>query len=91
MKFEGAEQAVMEDLIESGVAVHIDGYYGMWDDLSKIDPAADRSLRRLLQRHHITVTTFNDRDLPFRLRREAILIDLLGTIRDSCTATQPAQ
>jgi hypothetical protein len=63
MNIEGAEQFVIEDLVEAGLAGCIDGYYGMWDDLSKIDPDADERFQRLLAEQGISTVTFNDRDL----------------------------
>src|ERR1700722_11571954 len=63
MNIEGAERGVIEDLIAAGIENRVDGYYGMWDDLSKIDPTADREFRRLLGEHRISTITFNDRDL----------------------------
>lgn len=81
MNIEGAEQFVIEDLIDAGLHTSIDGYYGMWDDLSKIDPAADRRFRRLLRHHRISAVTFNDRDLSSRLRRYAIRTDVETSLR----------
>jgi hypothetical protein len=81
MNIEAAEQLVIEDLIEAGLRTSIDGYFGMWDDLSKVDRAADRRFRRLLRDEGITSVTFNDRDLPFALRRLAIRIDIETAIR----------
>ena len=81
MNIEGAEQFVIQDLLDAGVTASIDGYYGMWDDVSKIDPKADKRFRRLLRANGITNVTFNDRDLPYRLRRFAIRTDIETSIR----------
>jgi FkbM family methyltransferase len=81
MNIEGAEQFVIADLIDAGLHASIDGYYGMWDDLSKIDPATDRRFRRLLRDHSISTVTFNDRDLNFRMRRYAIRKDIATSLR----------
>ena len=81
MNIEGAEQFVIQDLLDSGLTASVDGYYGMWDDVSKIDPKADRRFRRLLRANGITNVTFNDRDLPYRLRRFAIRTDIETSIR----------
>ena len=96
MNIEGAEQGVIEDLLDAGLHTSVDGYYGMWDDLSKIDPDADRRFRRLLRDHRISTITFNDRDLvtfddqgltfrlrdlPFVLRRYAIRTDVETSVR----------
>jgi FkbM family methyltransferase len=63
MNIEGAEQFVIADLLAAGLAGEIDGYYGMWDDLSKIDPEADAEFQRVLAAHGISKLSFNDRDL----------------------------
>jgi FkbM family methyltransferase len=63
MNIEGAEQFVIEDVIAAGLDRSIDGYYGMWDDLSKMDPGADERFRQRLRSHGISSVTFNDRDL----------------------------
>jgi hypothetical protein len=81
MNIEGAEQFVIQDLLDTGLTASIDGYYGMWDDVSKIDPKADKRFRRLLRANGITNVTFNDRDLPYRLRRFAIRTDIETSIR----------
>jgi hypothetical protein len=81
MNIEGAEQFVIQDLLDTGLTASVDGYYGMWDDVSKIDPKADKRFRRLLRANGITNVTFNDRDLPYRLRRFAIRTDIATSIR----------
>jgi FkbM family methyltransferase len=103
MNIEGAERGVIEDLIAAGLDGCIDGYYGMWDDLSKIDPTADREFRRLLGEHRISTITFNDRDLVsvrghrlsvrlrgafLRLRRRAIRADIETSVRAGLARTQ---
>ncbi|MGB7053206.1 MAG: hypothetical protein WBG41_16695 [Acidimicrobiales bacterium] len=81
MNIEGAEQYVIEDLVRAGLHTSIDGYYGMWDDVGKIDPKADEHFRELLRASGITNITFNDRDLPYKLRRLAIRSDIETSIR----------
>jgi len=81
MNIEGAELAVIEDLIATGLHRRIDGYYGMWDDLSRIDPILDARLREVLRDHRIAPLTFNGRDLGYALRRLAIRIDVASSIR----------
>ena len=56
----------------------------MWDDLSKLDPAADERLRATLAAHGISNVTFNDRDLAtFEGRRLSLRPrDLLTRVRD---------
>jgi hypothetical protein len=89
MNIEGAEQFVIDDLVEAGV--RIDGYYGMWDDLSKIDPQADDRFRARLHACGIAHLTFNDRDLRYRLRRWAIRYDMETTIRAASRMTVAAR
>jgi FkbM family methyltransferase len=62
MNIEGAEMGVIEDLAEAGMVDLFDGFYGMWDDLYKIDPALDAKFCALLRREKIRNLTFNDRD-----------------------------
>jgi FkbM family methyltransferase len=81
MNIEGAESFVIEDLLESGLHTWIDGYYGMWDDLSKIDPALDREFRALLEANRIHTIPFNSRDLDHWIRRLAIRTDIETSIR----------
>jgi hypothetical protein len=81
MNIEGSEYDVIDDLVRSGVHTAIDGYFGMWDDVSKLDPARDRRFRRLLAGAGITTVTFNDRDLQHPLRCRAIRFALDRAIR----------
>ena len=62
MNIEGAEMQVIEDLATAGMIGQIDGFYGMWDDLYKIDPALDEKFRALMRREGVRTFTFNDRD-----------------------------
>jgi FkbM family methyltransferase len=87
MNVEGAEQFVVEDLVNAGLHEQIDGYYGLWDDLSKIDPDADEAFRRLLREVGISKITFNDRDLPVKSRRFAIRSDMIGSVRAGLVRT----
>ena len=72
MNIEGAEDDVLRDLVESGLAQSIDGYFGMWDDVSKIDVERDAEFRTFLARYRIHTFTFNERDLRWFLRRKCI-------------------
>jgi FkbM family methyltransferase len=76
MNIEGAELFVVEDLIEAGLLPAIAGYFGMWDDLSKIDTSRDDAFRRLLRNHGIHPFTFNDRDLDVPLRARVIRYEM---------------
>ena len=62
------------------MADRVDGYYGMWDDLSKIDPERDAGFRRLLRRAGIHPIAFNDRDLAHPIRVWAIRYDLTTSL-----------
>ncbi|OOG61593.1 hypothetical protein B0E46_16685 [Rhodanobacter sp. B04] len=76
MNIEGAEQFVVEDLIEADMVDRVAAFYGMWDDLSKIDRARDEAFRKLLRHHAIHTLTFNDRDAWHPLRHWAIHLDI---------------
>ncbi len=76
MNIEGAEFDVLRDLVEQGLAHKVDGYYGMWDDLSKLDEAGDRGFRAYLDRHGIHPLTFNGRDMAWGMRRWCIRYDV---------------
>ncbi len=89
MNIEGAEAFVVEDLIEAGMRSRVSGFYGMWDDLSKIDRRKDAAFRQLLRRNGIHTVTFNDRDLGHPLREWAIRYDLTTSLladRARCSA-----
>jgi FkbM family methyltransferase len=81
MNIEGAEWDVVQDLRETGLLPRISGFYGLWDDLSFIDPAADAEFRKLVNELKIRPTTFNGRDLEHPLRCWAIRYDLKTTFR----------
>jgi FkbM family methyltransferase len=83
MNIEGAEMGVIRDLAEAGMVEMFDGFYGMWDDLYKIDPALDAEFRALLKREKIENFTFNDRDtspLAGPRRRDVIRYDIETSI-----------
>jgi hypothetical protein len=81
MNIEGAEPDVIADLVDSGLLGCIDGFFGMWDDLSKIDPQADVRFRSLLARHRIRPFTFNGRDLRVPLRMRTVEYDIRTCVR----------
>lgn len=81
MNIEGSERDVLEDLADSGLAQHIDGYFGMWDDLSKIDRNRDDEFRAFLMRHRIHPFTFNGRDLWYPFRIAAIEYDIATAVQ----------
>ena len=80
MNIEGAEEQVLEDLAEAGMLARVSGFYGMWDDLSKFDAARDAAFRGFLHDHGISTVTFNERDLPRRLRVRAIRYDIATSL-----------
>ena len=81
MNIEGAEFDVIQDLVDHGLAEFIDGYYGMWDDTSKIDPRRGEELRALLTANKIAPFTFNGRDLRFAARKQCIAYDVFTSIQ----------
>lgn len=95
MNIEGAEYDVIQDLVENGLGDRIDGYFGMWDDVSSIDLARDAEFRALLAKHQIRPFTFNGRDLGSSIRRKCIVYHIhtrimhklrrLQQARDNCT------
>lgn len=72
MNIEGAEYDVVKDLVDNMFAKHIDGYFGMWDDLSKIDVQHDKQFRDFLSKNQIYSVTFNGRDMGRPLRVKCI-------------------
>ena len=90
MNIEGAELFVVEDLVDTGLRSKVSGFYGMWDDLSKVDTTKDAQFRRLLRRNGIHTVTFNNRDLGHPLREWAIRYDLTTSLLAD-RATSPAR
>ncbi len=80
MNIEGAEIFVIEDLVQADMADRIAGFYGMWDDLSKIDYVRDAAFRKLLHDKGIATVTFNDRDMGHRLREWSIRYDMVTSM-----------
>jgi len=68
MNIEGAEYDVIMDLIDSGLVKYIDGYYGSWDDVAKIDKERDDEFQVLLEENHISPLCFDERDYKLSLR-----------------------
>jgi FkbM family methyltransferase len=81
MNIEGAEVDVIEDLIESGLCHKIDGFFGMWDDVGKIDPRRGQRFRSLLRQQRIWPFTFNMRDHRSPLRLKAIELEIDTCLR----------
>ena len=80
MNIEGAEYDALRDLHEHGLLDRVDAFYGMWDDLSKIDAELDRDMARFVAAHGIRTTTFNERDFVSGFRVRAIAYDLATSI-----------
>jgi FkbM family methyltransferase len=76
MNIEGAEMDVIQDLAAHDLLGSIDGYYGMWDDAAKIDPARGLAFQGLLEHHGISPCTFNGRDFCFAPRLRLIEYDV---------------
>ena len=73
MNIEGAEYDVIQDLVDNELNNCVDGYFGMWDDVSKIDIKRDAEFRSFLGKHQIHPFTFNGRDLHWSFRRKCIV------------------
>lgn len=76
MNIEGAEEEVVEDLVESGLAPYVDGFLGMWDDVAKIDPERGKKFLRRLREHRIAPFTFNNRDFASSWRLQCITYEV---------------
>jgi FkbM family methyltransferase len=81
MNIEGAEELVIADLAAAGVLERVRGFYGMWDDLSKIDEQRARRFRERLRALNIEPITFNGRDIRHPARLAAIHYDIETSIR----------
>jgi FkbM family methyltransferase len=80
MNIEGAEFDVLHDLADAALTRMVDGYYGLWDDLSKFDEETDREFRRFTAGQGIRPVTFNGRDLRWPWRRRLIAYDLRTSV-----------
>jgi FkbM family methyltransferase len=80
MNIEGAEWDVIKDLIDKDLLQYFDGFFGMWDDLSKIDLQKDKEFRALLKEHKIHTFPFNGRDMKIQIRINLIRKSLLKAI-----------
>ena len=72
MNCEGAEYQILEDLRESGTLDRILGFFGKWDDLSKINLHLDKRFRIFLRKNRIKRVVFCDRDWILNIRLLAI-------------------
>lgn len=75
MNIEGAELDVLRDLIEGGFAGRIDGWFGRWNDVGRVDRRRKDELNRLKQAARIENVSFNDRDSTgkYRVLRECLI------------------
>ncbi len=81
MNVEGAEQGIIADLCGRGLLAIIDGYYGLWDDVGKIDSAAGKAFEADLKHENIAPLSFHDsRDLTHRARRAALKYDFVTAL-----------
>ena len=80
MNIEGAELDILEDLIENDLIKYFNAFYGMWDDMSKIDIHSDKVLRKKMSTHKISPITFNGRDLGDTQRKKWITKSLRSNI-----------
>lgn len=86
MNIEGAELGVIRDLVDSGLASSIDGYFGTWIDVAKkAGPEAEREFEAMIEEQGIESYSFNDVDsrIPFRDRivRYHVLTRILSGMR----------
>lgn len=72
MNIEGCEFDVIEDLIENDLIKYFDGFYGMWDDVSKIDINKDKRFRKILKEANVFPFPFNGRDMKKDKRKKLI-------------------
>ena len=80
MNIEGCEFDVIENLIENDLIKHFDGFYGMWDDVSKIDIERDRKFRKVLKEANVYPFPFNGRDMMHKRRKILIRKSLENSI-----------
>ena len=80
MNIEGCEFDVIENLIENDLIKHFDGFYGMWDDVSKIDIERDRKFRKVLKEANVYPFPFNGRDMIHKRRKILIRKSLENSI-----------
>jgi FkbM family methyltransferase len=72
MNIEGCEFDVIQDLFENDLVKYFDGFYGMWDDVSKIDSKMDEKFRALLKEAKVHPFPFNGRDMKYDFRKNLI-------------------
>ena len=80
MNIEGAEYDVIQDLIDNDLVKYFDGFYGMWDDLSKINYEKDVEFIKMLNKNGIHPYPFNGRDIKIKPRMDLIKMSLEQSI-----------
>jgi FkbM family methyltransferase len=80
MNIEGSEFDVIEDLIESDLIKYFDGFYGMWDDVFKLDKEKFRKFNEMLKEVNVHPFPFNGRDMQREKRKALINKSLMNSI-----------
>ena len=86
MNIEGCEFDVIEDLIHNDLIKYFDGFYGMWDDISKLVSAGKIDIKRyaefqkVLQEANVHPFPFNGRDMQHKERKTLINKSLRNSI-----------
>ncbi len=91
MNIEGAEVEVIQDLLDSGLANQVDGYFGLWDDVAKDDPERGKAFLNILKRTGIRPFTLNDRDFRSAWRMRCIAYALETALLRGAQRTRGAQ
>lgn len=80
MNIEGSEFDVIEDLIESDLIKYFDGFYGMWDDVFKLDKEKFKKFNKILKEVGVYPFPFNGRDMGAKksLISESLMNSILG-------------
>jgi len=80
MNIEGSEYDVIEDLINADLIKYFDGFYGMWDDVSKLDQKKYIKFNKILKEVGVYPFPFNGRDMRKRksLISESLMNSILG-------------
>lgn len=80
MNIEGAEFDVIKDLVSSGLAASVDGYFGVWEDVFKTDSQRGDEFYSLLLANHISPVTFNGSDFLVPMRLSLVKYDIRTAI-----------
>ena len=65
---------------EHDLIKYFDGFYGMWDDVGKINQDRDREFRTFLHKQNVHPFPFNGRDMNIESRKNLIKKSLHITI-----------